>query len=242
MTTQKKSMWKALEFNTIHCGKNQPNIFTCTICTRIKKNIQIRTCHCNLYLVSHFLQTFAQIYTFGTTKFQSSLFFTRILNNSLEMENARLWQARLAAADPVQPRGMRTRSELGPGTGVRTHADSQRPLRARARRTPGRASPVQPTRRTSSGRRERALELSRANSRGGELRSRGLCGFKSGRGQSETLCPGRLGAAPGRGQASCTRGAAGRAAGTDAATRTRRGAQLRLMDRFERKRTCRRRV
>lgn len=37
MTTQKKSMWKALEFNTIHCGKNQPNIFTCTICTRIKK-------------------------------------------------------------------------------------------------------------------------------------------------------------------------------------------------------------
>lgn len=113
MTTQKKSMWKALEFNTIRCGKNQPNIFTCTICTRIKKNIQIRTCHCNLYLVSHFLQTFAQIYTFGTTKFQSSLFFTRILNNSLEMENARLWQARLAAADPVQPRGMRTRSELG---------------------------------------------------------------------------------------------------------------------------------
>lgn len=108
MTTQKKSMRKALEFNTIHCGKNQPNIFTCTICTRIKKYIQIRTCHCNLYLVSHFLQTFAQIYTFGTTKFQSSLFFTRILNNSLEMENARLWQARLAAADPVQLRGMRT--------------------------------------------------------------------------------------------------------------------------------------
>lgn len=37
-------------------------------------------------LVSHFLETFAQIYTFETTKFQSSLFFTRILNNSLEME------------------------------------------------------------------------------------------------------------------------------------------------------------
>lgn len=79
MTTQKKSMWKALEFNTIHCGKNQPNIFTCTICTRIKKYIQIRTCHCNLYLVSHFLQTFAQIYTFGTTKFQSSLFSQEFL-------------------------------------------------------------------------------------------------------------------------------------------------------------------
>lgn len=63
--------------------------------------------------MSHFLQTFAQIYTFGTTKFQSSLFFTRILNNSLEMENARLWQARLAAADPVQPRGMRTRLSSG---------------------------------------------------------------------------------------------------------------------------------
>lgn len=174
----------------------------------------------SLFSVSLFANICTNLHIWDN-KISILIVFTRILNNSLEMENARLWQARLAAADPVQPRGMRTRSELGPGTGVRTHADSQRPPRARARRTPGRASPVQPTRRTSSGRRERALELSRAHSRGGELRSRGLCGFKSGRGQSETLCPGRLGAAPGRGQASCTRGAAGRAAGTDAATRTR---------------------
>lgn len=239
--TQKKSMWKALEFNTIHCGKNQPNIFTCTICTRIKKYIQIRTCHCNLYLVSHFLQTFAQIYTFGTTKFQSSLFSQEFLIIRLKWKMQGFGKHGWPRPTPC------SRVECGPAlsSGQALACGHTRTLggpRARARRTPGRASPVQPTRRTSSGRREQALELSRAHARGGELRSRGLCGFKSGRGQSETLCPGRLGAAPGRGQASCTRGAAGRAAGTDAATRTRRGAQLRLMDRFERKPTCRRRV
>lgn len=80
----------------------------------------------SLFSVSLFANICTNLHIWDN-KISILIVFTRILNNSLEMENARLWQARLAAADPVQPRGMRTRSELGPGTGVRTHADSQRP-------------------------------------------------------------------------------------------------------------------